>query len=194
MPALRAEITLDAKLRKGPGPKPLRTPDHMEGVPGLSSSDKARLDVSSQLMSRAAELAHATFKAGGHYTFENPANSMIWDEPAVRLLLQKSSADVIIVSACAYGWDIYKRWAFASTFRDMQQLAADCRHPSGAHAQVAGVMDSSGGFISQQTSEFPVPLAEKYVSSGSPALSDIGSSGGHFIGAASAIAADQRSI
>ena len=156
------------KLRKGPGPKPLRTPDHMEGVPGLSSSDKARLDVSSQLMSRAAELAHATFKAGGHYTFENPANSMLWDEPAVRLLLQKSSADVIIVSACAYGWDIYKRWAFASTFRDMQQLAADCRHPSGSHAQVAGVMDSSGGFISQQTSEFPVPLAEKYVSSALP--------------------------
>ena len=58
-------------------------------------------------MSRAVELAHATFRAGGHYTFENPANSMIWDEPAVRLLLQKSSADVIIVSACAYGWDIY---------------------------------------------------------------------------------------
>ncbi|CAE7283108.1 unnamed protein product, partial [Symbiodinium microadriaticum] len=152
----------------GPGPKPLRTPAHMEGVPGLSSSDKARLDISSQLMSRAVELAHATFKAGGHYTFENPANSMIWDEPAVRLLLQKSSADVIIVSACAYGWDIYKRWAFASTFRDMQQLAADCRHPAGSHAQVAGVMDSSGGFISQQTSEFPELLAAKYVSSALP--------------------------
>ena len=156
------------KLRKGPGPKPLRTPEHMEGVPGLSSPDKARLEISSQLMSRAVELAHATFKAGGHYTFENPANSMIWDEPAVRLLLQKSSADVIIVSACAYGWDIYKRWAFASTFRDMQQLAADCRHPAGSHAQVAGVMDSSGGFISQQTSEFPEPLALKYVSSALP--------------------------
>ncbi|CAE7469933.1 unnamed protein product, partial [Symbiodinium necroappetens] len=123
---------------------------------------------SSRLMSRAVELAHATFKAGGHYTFENPANSMIWDEPAVRLLLQKSSADVIIVSACAYGWDIYKRWAFASTFRDMQQLAADCRHPDGSHAQVAGVLDSSGGFISQQTSEFPELLAAKYVSSALP--------------------------
>ena len=156
------------KLRKGPGPKPLRTPAHMAGVPGLSSEEKARLDLSSQLMSRAVELAHATFKAGGHYTLENPANSMIWDEPAVRLLLQKSSADVIIGSACAYGWDIYKRWAFTSTFRDMQQLAADCRHPDSSHAQVAGILDPSGGFVSQQTSEFPEPLAAKFVSSALP--------------------------
>ncbi|CAE7626731.1 unnamed protein product [Symbiodinium necroappetens] len=86
---------------------------------------------------------------------------MIWDEPPVRLLLQKSNADVIIVSACAYGWDIYKRWAFASTFRYMQQLAAKCRHPEGSHAPVAGVQDSSGGYISQQTSEFPEPVASK---------------------------------
>ena len=156
------------KLRKGPGPKPLRTPTHMDGVPGLSSADKARLELSSQLMSRAVELAHATVRAGGHYTFENPANSMIWDEPAVRLLLQKSNSDVIIVSACAYSWDIYKRWAFASTFRDMQQLAADCRHPEGSHAQVAGILDSAGGFLSQQTSEFPELLAAKYVSSALP--------------------------
>ncbi|CAE7349138.1 unnamed protein product, partial [Symbiodinium microadriaticum] len=159
---------LFVELFSGPGPKPLRTPAHMSGVPGLSSEEKARLDLSSQLMSRAVELAHATFKAGGHYTLENPANSMIWDEPAVRLLLQKSSADVIIVSACAYGWDIYKRWAFASTFRDMQQLAADCRHPDGSHAQVAGILDPSGGFVSQQTSEFPEPLAAKFVSSALP--------------------------
>ena len=118
------------KLRQ-PGPKPLRSPEHLAGLPGLSAVEFQRLQESSTLMSRGVELLHATFKAGGHFSLENPANSMLWLEEPVRLLLQKASADVLVLAACQYDWDISKRWAFATTFRDMQQLAKDCPHTEG---------------------------------------------------------------
>ncbi|CAE7251085.1 unnamed protein product [Symbiodinium sp. CCMP2592] len=92
-----------------PGPKPLRTPEHLAGIPGLSSSEQERVDASRTLMERAVELLHATYKAGGHFSLENPANSMLWLEEAVRILLQKANADVLVAAACAYGWDISKR-------------------------------------------------------------------------------------
>ncbi|CAE7282201.1 unnamed protein product [Symbiodinium sp. CCMP2592] len=154
-----------------PGPKPLRTPEHLAGVPGLSSSEQERVDASRTLMERAVEILHATYKAGGHFSLENPANSMLWLEEAVRLLLQKANADVLVVAACAYGWDISKRWAFATSFRDMQRLAKDCSHAEGSHRPVAGVRDESGGYASQQTSEFPAKLAEAYVSAALPLFS-----------------------
>ncbi|CAE7829501.1 unnamed protein product [Symbiodinium sp. CCMP2592] len=154
-----------------PGPKPLRTPEHLAGVPGLSSSEQERVDASRTLMERAVELLHATYKAGGHFSLENPANSMLWLEEAVRILLQKANADVLVVAACAYGWDISKRWAFATSFRDMQRLAKDCSHAEGSHRPVAGVRDESGGYASQQTSEFPAKLAEAYVSAALPLFS-----------------------
>ncbi|CAE7197295.1 unnamed protein product [Symbiodinium sp. CCMP2592] len=154
-----------------PGPKPLRTPEHLAGIPGLSSSDQERVAASRTLMERAVELLHATYKAGGHFSLENPANSMLWLEEAVRILLQKANADVLVVAACAYGWDISKRWAFATSFRDMQRLAKDCSHAEGSHRPVAGVRDESGGYASQQTSEFPAKLAEAYVSAALPLFS-----------------------
>ncbi|CAE7835831.1 unnamed protein product [Symbiodinium sp. CCMP2592] len=154
-----------------PGPKPLRTPEHLAGIPGLSSSEQERVDASRTLMERAVELLHATYKAGGHFSLENPANSMLWLEEAVRILLQKANADVLVVAACAYGWDISKRWAFATSFRDMQRLAKDCSHAEGSHRPVAGVRDESGGYASQQTSEFPAKLAEAYVSAALPLFS-----------------------
>ena len=119
-------------------------------------------------MSRGVELLHATFKAGGHFSLENPANSMLWLEEPVRLLLQTASADVLVLAACQYDWDISKRWAFATTFRDMQQLAKDCPHTEGSHAPVAGVRDAFGGYVSQQTSEFPASLAQAYCNSALP--------------------------
>ena len=155
------------KLRP-PGPKPLRSPEHLAGLPGLSVTELQRLQESSTLMSRAVELLHATFKAGGHFSLENPANSMLWLEEPVRLLLQKSNADVLVLAACQYDWNISKRWAFATTFRDMQQLAKDCPHKEGAHAPVAGVRDAFGGFVSQQTAEFPAALAQAYCKSAAP--------------------------
>eukprot|EP00439_Symbiodinium_sp_Y106_P006057 s10736_g1.t1 len=90
---------------------------------------------------------------------------MLWLEEPVRLLLQKSNADVLVLAACQYDWNISKRWAFATTFRDMQQLAKDCPHKEGAHAPVAGVRDAFGGFVSQQTAEFPAALAQAYCKS-----------------------------
>ncbi|CAE7245157.1 unnamed protein product [Symbiodinium sp. CCMP2592] len=151
-----------------PGPKPLRTPEYLSGVPGLSPPEQERVVNSRTLMQRASELLHASYKAGGHFSLENPANSMLWLEEPVRLLLQKASADVLVVAACAYGWDISKRWAFATTFRDMQQLAKDCTHAEGTHRPVAGVLDEFGGFVSQQTSEFPAKLADAYVAAAFP--------------------------
>ena len=79
-------------------------------------------------MSRGVEL-HATFKAGGHSGEPGEQHALV-EEP-VRLLLQKASADVLVLAAGQYDWDISKRWTFATTFRDMQQLAKDWARTAG---------------------------------------------------------------
>ena len=69
------------KLRPG-GPKALRTPQYMDGVPGLSPSQRKKLLDSKTIHDRGRALFRAVVSKGGVGIWEQPPSAMSWLEEA----------------------------------------------------------------------------------------------------------------
>ena len=64
------------KLLPGPGPKALRTPSSLAGVPGLSSSDVLKIQESFMMLFRCVTCLTVVFQAGGHVHLEQPPSAI----------------------------------------------------------------------------------------------------------------------
>ena len=89
------------KLRQ-PGPKPLRTPEHMEGVPGLSQQEQQRVDNSAEIHARSRALIRAATAKGADGGFEQPVDAISWLVPDNIQLLRELNATCAHVAACAH--------------------------------------------------------------------------------------------
>ena len=67
------------KLRPG-GPKALRTPEHMDGVPGLSEEEQSRVDRSKAIHDRGRQILRAAFSTAAQGGLAQPPSSMAWLE------------------------------------------------------------------------------------------------------------------
>ena len=121
------------KLRNDGGPKALRTPEHLDGVPGLSSAEVLKLQESYTMLSRVINCLRLVFLSGGHVHLEQPQNAMSWLEPVVQKFLKLISASCVCIAACQYGMNVAKSWIFATSFSDLRSLASGCNHPVGTH-------------------------------------------------------------
>ena len=99
---------------------------------------------------------------------EQPTNSMAWLEPVATHFLKEIQADLVHISACSVGLDMHKSWIFATCYRPLQALASVCTHPRGSHEDIRGTRDSSGGFRSRASAEYPHALAVKYAQQALP--------------------------
>ena len=142
------------KLKPG-GPPALRSPEHLDGIPGISSDDLCKVQESNLMLERCIQLLQLVISSGGHGHLEQPSSAMSWEEPAVREFIRAHSCSCIYVAACGYGKDWYKSWMFASTFSDLQAIAYQCQHPSGSHQSIVGIRTQSGHFLSRDTAEYP---------------------------------------
>ena len=105
MPHLPVGITPACmKLRPG-GRAAVRTPEHMNGVPGNTPSQQARVLSSQKLLYRCTCILRAVFSAGGHISLEQPANAMSWLEPFTQDLLSEMQASLVNIPACSVGQD-----------------------------------------------------------------------------------------
>ncbi|CAE7421697.1 unnamed protein product [Symbiodinium sp. CCMP2592] len=148
------------KLRPG-GPPAIRSPDHMNGLPGNTASQQARVQSSQKLLYRCVCLLRAAFCSGAHVSREQPTNAMSWLEPFVQDMLSEIQASLVNIPACSVGQDIAKSWLFACSYSEFRFLASTCSH-AGGHQSVAGTRDERGTFLSQRTAEYPSQLAEKF--------------------------------
>ena len=129
------------KLRDDGGPKALRSPDHLSGLPNLTSWELQRVQESFVMLSRCVEVLTLVFQAGGHVHLEQPLNAMSWLEKIVRQFLQLIGASCINVAACAYEMDVYKAWMFASSFPGLRPMGCICQHPPNSHVRLQGLKD-----------------------------------------------------
>ena len=159
------------KLRPGPGPKALRTPEALQGVPGLNSADLQKVQESYLMLSRYVTCLTLIFQAGGHVHLEQPPSAMSWLEECVQQFLKLISAWCIFIAACAYGKDWYKSWMFASSFSELSTLGAVCQHPPDSHLPIRGIDPSTGQFVSRQTACYPEALANMFAKIVDPLLS-----------------------
>ncbi|CAL1165786.1 unnamed protein product [Cladocopium goreaui] len=143
------------KLRDDDGPKALRSPEHLSGLPNLTPWELQRVQESFMMLSRCVEVLTLVFQAGGHVHLEQPLNAMSWLEKVVRQFLQLIGASCINVAACAYEMDVYKAWMFASSFTGLRPL---------------GLRDDSGAFASRATAQYPQKLAQLFANLVAPLL------------------------
>ena len=142
------------KLRPG-GPKAIRTPEFLGGLPTNTAEMQSRVTSSQTLLQRCVQLLECAFEGGGHGDLEQPTNAMSWLEDFVQAFLLRVHAYCISTPACSWGLDVAKSWLFASSTSLLTCLAGKCEHPRGSHASIAGVLDAIGGFASQQTAVYP---------------------------------------
>ena len=158
------------KLRSG-GPKALRTPTHLEGVPGLTSSELQRVQESSTILERCVTCLRITFQAGGHSHLEQPSSAMSWAESFVQQFLVECQCSCINLAACKFGANWRKSWMFAATFAELQSLACVCDHSPDAHIGIAGQVDASGQYLSRITATYPQQLCNQFAEIVHPLLS-----------------------
>ncbi|CAL1161087.1 unnamed protein product [Cladocopium goreaui] len=158
------------KLRDDDGPKALRSPEHLSGLPNLTPWELQRVQESFMMLSRCVEVLTLVFQAGGHVHLEQPLNAMSWLEKVVRQFLQLIGASCINVAACAYEMDVYKAWMFASSFTGLRPLGCICQHPPNSHVRLQGLRDDSGAFASRATAQYPQKLAQLFANLVAPLL------------------------
>ena len=95
------------KLRPG-GPRPIRTPEMVEGLPNLSSEEQQRLQDSASLLDRSVQAVSCTFIAGGHGHVEQPSGAMSWREQCTKNWMLLANCSLILLAACGFDWDIKK--------------------------------------------------------------------------------------
>ena len=147
------------KLRPG-GPPALRTPQYLDGVPGLSGQELQKVQESNLMLERCIQLLHAVIASGGHGHLEQPSSAMSWEEPIVRAFIKLHACSCIFVSACGYGRDWHKNWMFATTFSALRSIGFKCNHPQGTHQSLQGTRTESGHFLSRETAEYPSDLCQ----------------------------------
>ena len=150
------------KLRNDGGPPPLRTPEHLQGVPGLDAPSLAKVQESYTMLSRCLQCLSIIHSAGGHVHLEQPSTAMSWLESETQSFIRSIGIHCINFAACLFGKDWHKHWMFSSSFPPLRQLGGTCPHPPGSHQQIAGRTHQAGDFLSRDTACYPDQLASAF--------------------------------
>ena len=107
---------------------PLRSLDHMNGLPVITSQQLQQVQESQEIHRRSSILSTAVFQQGGFAGSEQPINSLAWQQPCHQHSLKQCSCYFVATPACKWGRDWFKTWAFAAASDNIQSLADQCCH------------------------------------------------------------------
>ena len=144
------EKPLPKHLQHRRAPQPLRSEEHLEGMPSLTGSDLLKVQTANSLYKASVVILEVCRRIGCCITIENPLRSWLWMLLAhyVRLtgnqaLIEWYSAlECVMFDACAHGSDRDKRTKLLATptvFSDLEQYCSqDHQHASWAPYQHNG--------------------------------------------------------
>ena len=158
------------KLKPG-GPQALRSPQYLDGLPGLAPESLFKVQDSHTMLSNCVQALMVTYSSGGDGHLEQPTTAMSWSEPCVQQWLLTAACHCVNLPACLYGADWQKSWMMASSSEALTSLGGTCDHGSQAHQSITGTRDASGAFISRTTAEYPQLLAARFAEVIFPLLS-----------------------
>ncbi|CAL1140094.1 unnamed protein product [Cladocopium goreaui] len=158
-------IPIKRKLvKKGaPNPQPLRSSAYPLGFPWLKGLNKVKVQAANCLYEFSANLVLLCEKHDVLFTVENPENSLMWETPFFKPLLQRFYFHVI--DACEYGSEHKKSTAFLANF-DAPRLKQRC---SGDHSHAAWKVrqleSGDWAFDTAKAAEYPSKLAHELAAS-----------------------------
>ena len=141
-------------------PKPLRSPEHPDGLPNLQPVDEDRVSSANELYRFTAEAVTELSKAGVAWSIENPANSYMWSTEAfiwLRSLADagKFSFKSVLFDSCMHGGERPKATTFwVSSELDFSSLALKCDN---SHAHKPWGLTQEPGYIFATAAERNYP-------------------------------------
>ena len=137
-----------------PGPKPVRTPLHLDGLPDNTVHQQMAVQESATVHDRARHLLSAVACTNGLIILGNPASSMTWLDELMRRWGHATAPFAAHASAC---WA--KVWCFVSKKPHILALGLSCDRGPNTHESVVGVRLPDETYKSRLTAEYLVDLA-----------------------------------
>ena len=95
--------TFSRARRDDGGPPPIRSPEYLNGIPGIPADDQARVDMGTEFLDITVRLAALASEFDAAWTIENPLSSMMWLMPQTIELQACLAAARVELHMCAYG-------------------------------------------------------------------------------------------
>lgn len=138
-------------------PVPLRSQEQPLGKDGLGGLDKLRTELVNQVYSFTAEILELCISLDILGSVENPKNSLFWEYPEIKRLLEKGWMTVF--DSCMHGGRRKKGtswWATKATYTDLQ---ATC---DGSHQHSSSTVSSKGlNFPTAEEAAYPDLLCKR---------------------------------
>ena len=83
-------------------PKPLRSREHIFGLPNLKPSDQQKVLAANRMFFGAVRVIRKCLKIGVAGYLENPASSWVWETPQMLRLMQHPQVCIVRVDMCQY--------------------------------------------------------------------------------------------
>ena len=107
------------------GPPPLRSIQHVNGLPDLSPHQLLQVEESQEIHRRSSMLCTAVFQPGGFADNEQPLNSLAWQEPFYQHFLQQCSCYFCCIPSMQMGSRLVQNLGYRS---NIQQSTKSCRY------------------------------------------------------------------
>ena len=153
------------------GPKPVRTPSALDGLPTNTALQDLQVQESTAVHDRARYILSLVASKGGIVVLENPLTSMTWLDDEMSAWVLASAPYLGAAAACRFGTHWRKYWLFCSNRPDILSVGLGCNHGPDAHLNFAGLRLPDGTFFSRLTACYPQALADTLASIFVPYLS-----------------------
>ena len=141
------------------GPKPVRTPQALDGLPSNTALQDYQVQESTAVHDRARHILSLVAAKGGLIIIENPLTSMTWLDADMSAWVRSSAPYLAAAPACMFGTNWKKSWLFCSNRPVIHKVGLACTHDADSHLNFAGLRLPDGTFFSRLTACYPDLLA-----------------------------------
>ena len=145
----------------GVDPKPLRSEDFPDGLPGLRGAERERVEVANELYKFVATAIPRLNELGVVWIVENPLNSYMWRTSYFRPLMDDMDTfegAVADMQMCMHGGGRPKRTRlFYRKLIDLSTMAIEC---DGSHVHLPWGLTKEGVFATAEERNYPVPFCK----------------------------------
>ena len=142
------------------GPKPVRTPSALDGLPDNTALQDYQVQESATIHDRARYILSLVAAKGGIIAIENPLSSMTWLDEDMSAWVRCTAPYLAAAPACMFGEKRQKSWLFCSNRPDILAVGVACVHDPNTHLNFAGKRLPDGTFFSRLTACYPDKLAQ----------------------------------
>jgi hypothetical protein len=161
--------TLSMARRPGDGPPPLRSAEHLWGLPDLKGKNAQKVQDANTLVHLTLRIMRECIRLKIPCTIENPRTSRLWQLPPVKNLFERHKVQLVHFEMCQYGTAWRKSTTLACyNFPEAEALGRRCSAASGCcsrtgckHFILQG-QDAAGNWLTARAQAYPTQLCNAY--------------------------------